>query len=188
MKFNKLSKNNIEFAQYMLDCLFKTRSLHFCSYTVDKKGSYFAQNFGNNIWQAYEDITIKLITKAALPENEILILVADYITTPKNIKFEINIKRKINEGVGRLAMAGVCRFDSKSNDLLQLTDLIIGAINYDLKLSLGIIQNGDKYKKRFLAYFKKNLGADSQSLIEGFRNYIFNIFVDKDIKKEMLKH
>jgi len=186
IKFNKLSKNNLNFAQYMLNCLFNTRSLNFYSYTVCKHGNYFYKNFNNNIWQAYEDITIKLM-EALLPDNEILILIADNITTPRNIKFEVNVKRRINENRKRLSVAGVCRFDSKSNDLLQLTDLLIGAINYDLKLNLGIVKTGDKYKKRFLAYFKKNLGIEQGSLINGFKNYMFNIFVDKDIQQEHFK-
>jgi len=116
-----------------------------------------------------------------------LILIADHVTVPRNIRFECNVKRKINEKYSRLAMAGVCRFDSKSNDLLQLTDLIVGAINYDLKFSLGIIKKGDKYKKRFLAYLKKNLGIDKEEFLsKGFKNYIFNVFVDPDLKKEKI--
>ena len=46
-------------------------------------------------------------------------------------------------------MAGVCRFDSRSNDLLQLVDLMSGAISYDLKLNIGVV-SGDKYKKILL--------------------------------------
>jgi len=91
----------------------------------------------------------------------------------------------VNNELKRLAIAGVCRFDSKSNDLLQLTDLIVGSINYDLKLSTGVILRGDKYKRRFLAYFKECLGIKDKNFLEGFRNYMFNIFVDKDVKRRL---
>lgn len=186
MKFNKLSKNNFEFAKYMLDCLFATKSLNFYSYTVDKKGEYFINNFGSNMWKAYEDISIKLI-KAALPPNEILILIADYITTPNDVKFEVNVKRRINENQSRLAMAGVCRFDSKSNDLLQLTDIIIGSINYDIKLSLGLIKNGNRYKKELVEYFKNRLGIGATDFLEkSFKSSTFNIYIDQNVKKERL--
>jgi hypothetical protein len=184
MKFNKLSKKNIDFAKFALDALFSTRSLNFNSYTLDKEGDYFNREFNGDPWRAYEDISIRVL-KSALPSDEILILIADYITAPKDIKFEVNVKKRINNELKRLAIAGVCRFDSKSNDLLQLTDLIVGAINYDLKLATGVILRGDKYKRRFLEYFKENLGIKDKNFLGGFRNYMFNIFVDKDVKKRL---
>jgi len=134
--------------KFTIDSLFATRSLWFSSYSLDKQGYYFNHEFAGNVWQAYEDISIRAL-ESAIPDNEVLIVIADYITTPDNIHFEVNVKRKINEKLKRLAVAGVCRFDSKSNDLLQAADLIVGAINYDLKLSTNIISKGDKYKKDF---------------------------------------
>ncbi len=184
MHFNKLSKNNIDFAKFAVDSLFATRSLWFYSYSLDKQGDYFNREFSGDPWQAYEGISIRVL-ESAIPDNEILIVLADYITTPKIIRFEVNVKRKINEKLKRLAIAGVCRFNSKSNDLLQVSDLIVGAINYDLKLSTNIILRGDKYKRRFLEYFKEMIGLKDKSFADGFRGHMFNIFVDKDIKQRL---
>ena len=118
-----------------------------------------------------------------IPSNEIIFVIADYITTPRNVKFEVRVKWRINKELDRLGVAGVCRFDSKSNDLLQVTDLLIGAINYDLKLSTNIITKGDKYKRRFVEYLKIKIGT--KELINGFKNHMFNIFVDKDVTKRL---
>ena len=41
LKFNKLSKNNLDFAKFAVDAFLDTRSVGFYSYTVDKAGGYF---------------------------------------------------------------------------------------------------------------------------------------------------
>lgn len=175
MKFNKLSKHNIEFAKFVIGSLFDTKSIDFYLYTTKKDSDYFKRTFDDNQWSAYEKITLKLLN-AALAEKEILILIADHVTTPKNIQFEVNTKRNFNSSQKRLALAGVCRFDSRSNDLLQVVDLLIGAITYEIKLSQGIV-TGSQYKIELVDFLKKNLGATSFS--GGFRNRHFNMFVEK---------
>jgi|SRR3989344_3381083 len=180
IKFNKLSKNNLDFAKLALTSFLDTRSIKFYSYSVDKDGEYFKKEFGSDPWLAYERLTFRLLKEAVLAPKEILILLADHVTVPNHVRFEVNIKKGINSNIGRLALAGVCRIDSRANDLLQMVDLIIGAISYDLKIAANVIAGGDKNKKAFLEFFKYNLGA--KEFIHGFRNRDFNIFVDKDMK------
>ncbi|MCF7860426.1 DUF3800 domain-containing protein [Patescibacteria group bacterium] len=183
LKFNKLSRNNLDFAKFVIDSFFDTKGVNFYSYTIDKEGDYFYNNFSREPWQIYEDLTMKLLQEAVLSPKEILILIADYITTPNTVKYEVNIKREMNNRNRRLTMAGVCRFDSKANDLLQLVDLLIGAVSYDVKLSAHIV-SGDKYKIALVKYLKANMGAVN-FIDNGFRDRTFNIFVDKDIKKRV---
>ena len=182
MKFNKLSRRNIDFAKFAVDSFLDTRSIWFYSYTLDKQGNYFQREFNGNPWNAYEQVSIRLV-ESALSPNEILMLLADHVTTPQNVHYEICVKDKMNKKAGRLAMAGVCRFDSKGNDLLQIVDLFIGAINYDLKIATGIVGDGDKHKKELLRFIKESIGI--KDFTGGFRNKKFNIFVDQDLKQRL---
>lgn len=182
MHFNKLSRKNIEFAKFALGAFFDAKSTYFYSYSIDKEGEYFKKEFRGDPWQAYEQLTMRLI-EVALAEKEILILLADHITTPKEVRFEVNVKKNVNSKLGRLALAGVCRINSRSNDLLQIVDLIIGAISYDLKIKTGAIEGNSSCKKELLNCLKMNLGTDS--FIDGFKNRNFNIFVDKDMKSRL---
>ena len=184
MKFNKLSKNNLEFAKFAVGTLFDTRSTYFYSYSIDKEGDYFKKEFSGDPWQAYEKLTLRLLKDAVLAPKEILILIADYVPAPSGIRYEVNVKKEMNNALGRLALAGVCRFDSRSNNLLQLVDLTIGSISYDLKLTSGVIKSGSKYKRRLSEFLKTNLGV--ANFMSGFRNRNFNIFVDKDMRSRLL--
>ncbi len=175
IKFNKLSKNNVDFAKIVIDALFETRSISFYSYSISTKSDFYIKNFDKNPWLAYEQITLKLL-ETALSQQEIIVLVADYVTTPRDIRFEVNIKKNFNTNKKRLAMAGVCRFDSKSNDLLQLVDLLIGAVTYDVKFSKKLV-SGSRYKIEVVNYLKSKLGT--KTFTKGFKNHNFNIFVDK---------
>lgn len=175
VKFNKLSEKNVDFARTAICALFETKSVDFYSYSISTKSDYYSKNFDQNPWLAYEQITLKLL-EAALAQQEIIVLVADYVTTPKNIRFEVETKKKFNQKKKRLALAGVCRFDSRSNDLLQLVDLLIGAITYDIKFTKGLV-GGSKHKLDIVSYLKNKLGTTT--FINGFRNHNFNIFVDR---------
>ncbi len=178
MKFNMLSKHNVEFAKFALGALFDTRNVDFYSYTTKKDSRYFQSHFDGDQWIAYEKMTLKLLD-VACAEKEILTLIADHVTMPKEIRFEVNTKKNFNSAKNRLALSGVCRFDSKSNDLLQVVDLLIGAITYDLKLSLGVV-SGSRHKKELVQFLKENLGVTTFE--GGFRNRSFNIFVEKGEK------
>ena len=174
MKFNKLGKNNIAFAKFAIKSLFETNNVSFYSYTINKKSQYFIDNFKGDQWQAYEGITLKLLS-AALSEQEILILIADHVTTPKHVRFEVSTKKRFNGMKERLALAGVCRFDSQSNDLLQVVDLLIGAITYDIKLKNEIVF-GSRYKIELVDFIKETLSI--KDFDTGVKVRGFNIFVD----------
>ncbi|MDI9355259.1 MAG: DUF3800 domain-containing protein [Cyanobium sp. MAG06] len=177
IKFNKASNKNIMFLKEIINELFNTRNIDFYSYTTHKDSVYFKNNFDKNEWQGYEDMSIKLLNYCIGDNNnEILTLIADYIQTPKDIKYEVNVRKRFNNIHNRLSITGVLRLDSKTNDLLQLTDLIIGIITYNLKLENKFV-TGDKNKIELVKYFMEKLGVDS--FIKGFKNHNFKIFVEK---------
>lgn len=173
LKFNNLSESKERVAFLVLDALFSTRSIHYSSYTIDKRSDYFKKEFHSDPFFAYEQMAQHLL-KGNLRKNEVLVVLADNIITPKRSKFEVNIKNQINSEFQRLAIAGVCRLDSRTNDLLQLTDLLTGSINYELLLKDKVIPAPSKAKGNFVKKFKDNLGV--QALTENFRNYAFNIY------------
>lgn len=172
IKFSDINKAKLKVALLLLDAIFTTRSIFYSSYTIDKRSNYFKKEFHSDPFFAYEQVS-KHLLKGNLRKNEILTVLADNVVTPKRNKFEVNIKNDINNEFQRLAVAGVCRLDSKSNDLLQLTDLLTGSINYELMIKENLIPNPSESKVEFVKKFKSNLGVSR--LTESFRNFAFNI-------------
>ncbi len=172
LKFNNLNKAKLNVYLLALEALFSTRSIFYTSYSIDKRSKYFRNEFHSDPFLAYERVAQHLL-EGNLRKNEVLIVLADNLITPKRSKFEVNIKNNLNKKFDRLAIAGVCRLDSRTNDLLQLTDLITGAINYELLLKDGIISAPSSVKQEFVKKIKENLGVNI--LTKDFRNFAFNI-------------
>ncbi len=172
LKFKNLNDAKLKVAFLILEALFNTRSIFYTSYSIDKRSKYFKNEFHSDPFFAYEQIASQLL-EGNLRKNEVLIVLADNVVTPKRNKFEVNIKNNLNNKFDRLAIAGVCRLDSRTNDLLQLTDLITGSINYELLINDGVIPAPSAAKQEFVKKFKENLGI--QTLTKDFRNFAFNI-------------
>lgn len=108
--------------------------------------------------------------------DEVMIVLADDYFSPPAINLEVTIKKFVNDHYKNFVIAGVCQIDSKSSDLLQLTDLILGAIIYDLKRQEGLVKKQNTYKRKFLnfmyqklkikkSFFRNNLGFKTRNYI-----------------------
>lgn len=108
--------------------------------------------------------------------EEIIILLADDYFTPPGTELEDKIKKFINDHYKKFIIAGVCQINSKSSDLLQLTDLILGAIIYDLKRQEKLITIQNTYKRKFLNFVYQKLNINGSFFINEFgfktRNYV----------------
>ena len=62
---------------------------------------------------------------------------------------------------------------------------MIGAITYDIKLSKKLV-DGSRYKIEIVDYLKNKLGTDA--FVKGFKNYNFNILVDKTDRLNMAQN
>lgn len=79
----------------------------------------------------------------------------DDLSTPSSINLEQNIKTKVNKKKERRAVHGVCRVYSSGMELIQLNDLILGAIVYGLKIDNKLISDPGKAKLELLENITK---------------------------------
>ena len=105
-------------------------------------------------------------------KDETLWIVADEYSTPPGHRFEENVRDYVNRKLGRTAVAGVCRMRSSGVDLLQLIDLILGAVVYEYKIGAGAAGSYAP-KKALLAHLKRKAGVET--FIGGYRDDRLNI-------------
>ena len=70
---------------------------------------------------------------AAIEGFEVVSVLADHADTPKEIRFEEDVRTSVNSAKKRLAIASVTRVHSHAADGLQLADLLLGAAMFDFR-------------------------------------------------------
>lgn len=176
IKWNTLSKAKIDVIKEVVETVFETPSIYFSCIVINKDNVNFEKEFNNNPYEAYEEFT-EILLKKAIGENEILTVLADFVTTPKNIKFEVDVKHDINENLEKLAIGGIHRVDSKGVNIIQIVDLLIGAVAYSYKRDLGLVK-GDKNKIKILNTILRKL--EIKSFVGGVSSKRFIVFEHKD--------
>lgn len=159
--------------------IFLAEDAKFNCIILNKNELDFKGNYNDDLYKVYRSFSIALL-KLILGKDpdEIIILLADDYFSPDGTNLEETIKKFINNHYQKFIIAGVCQIDSKSSDLLQLTDLILGTITYDLKRQECLIKKQNSYKRKFLNFVYQKLEIQKSFFInkEGYktRNYVLS--------------
>ncbi|MFH2085405.1 MAG: DUF3800 domain-containing protein [bacterium] len=159
IKWNTITKVKWAALSDSIDVIFATPGIKFSAVIINKDTVDFHEEFNDNPYEAYQVFSEFLLTKS-LHNSEILIVLADYMTTPPGVHFEVDLKHHINKQQARLAVAGVHRVDSRGLSLLQVTDLLLGATMYEYKLKNKLVK-GSKYKLKTLQKIREHLQIKS---------------------------
>lgn len=183
IKWKNVSAKNYPMLIKVLGCFWENKEAKFAAVILDKKQLDFQTYFANNFWQVYESFTA-LLLRGNVSKDEELIVLADYYPSPKNNCFEQNIKTRVNLTIKRAALLTVCRLNSRSSDLLQLADLFLGAVVYDLKLKYKLIDKPSRLNRKLLREIKKRLGV--KNFCESLKNQKLNILLFTGNKKPQI--
>ncbi|MFH1412583.1 MAG: DUF3800 domain-containing protein [bacterium] len=144
---------------------------------LNKEELDFESHYNNDLYKVYRSFTVVLL-KLIIGKypKEVLILLCDDYFSPEGTDLEITIKKFVNDHYQKFVIAGVCQIDSRSSDLLQLTDLILGTILCSLKIQNNIIIK-NTYKRKFLNFVYQKLKINNSffknELNQEISNYVF---------------
>ena len=183
IKWNTLSKAKVAVIKEIVEAVFETPGIYFSCIVINKDNIKFEEDFDSNPYKAYEDFT-EILLKSSIEENEILTVLADFVTTPKNIRFEVDVKHNLNESLNRLAIGGIHRVDSKGINIIQIVDLLIGAVVYCFKKDLKLV-SGDKNKMKILNLILNKL--QRKDFVGGVNTKRFKVFEYNHSKEDLKK-
>jgi uncharacterized protein DUF3800 len=171
IKWGKVSSKKLPILEILTDVFFSAEA-SLTVFVTDKRKHDVITRFDGQ-FGAYEALARQLV-RAAIPRGETMFLIADEYSTPPQVTFEENVRDYVNTKLRRQAVAGVCRMRSTGVDLLQLIDLILGAIVYEYKAESGIVGLADyRPKTKLLNHIKEKAGVST--FVGGYRDEKINV-------------
>lgn len=171
IKWSKVSAKKLPLLQDLVD-VFCSSSASFSALVADKQEHDVIGRFGGQ-FEAYDFMARQLVW-GSVHRSETMWIVADEYSTPPGHHFEENVRDYVNRKLRRDAVAGVCRMRSTGVDLLQLIDLILGAVVYEYKGERGAVELASyKPKVQLLDHIKERVGV--RTFVGGHKDTKLNI-------------
>lgn len=147
MKFDRINSTNNTIYKALIDDYFTVADARFTALIIDKNDPAFnpVVTFPGT-WEAY--ITYASMILARELSNlkpESLCALIDYISKPSNITtiFEEEVAGKTNQRLSRRGLGNInlqcTQMESHANLIIQIVDVLLGAVTFDYKLNNGLI-------------------------------------------------
>jgi hypothetical protein len=124
-KFERIGQGNYQIVVDLLNAIEQTDA-HVAATVVDSTYDPFR---GRDPWDARAAVISQLVIGNINP-NENAVVLMDGVSTPENVSIGTAIKRRVNTRLGAGTVVTAFGLDSKANDLLQLADLVAGAVRH----------------------------------------------------------
>ncbi|MBI5220859.1 MAG: hypothetical protein HY978_03440 [Candidatus Liptonbacteria bacterium] len=171
MKFDNVRPTTELYYKRMIDIFLSDADNRFSAMIIDKEEPGFDESFIDDAWEAYTGYSASLVVREMRNlVADSLCLVVDEITKPHNkpLSLEDTFLSKLRTKISREQnlkfdnIFGALSIESHSNVLMQLTDVLLGAVMYDFKKKCGSVSSEMERKKEGLVDKVRNsLGVDT---------------------------
>lgn len=187
LKFDRISPTKIPNYKEIIQLCLNNPEVRFSSMVIDKQKPGYDNNFFSTTWDAYTSYVATLVCNELIniPDEE-MILVLDQINKPKTapLPLEDTVLEKIQKRTAKYKGKKFCtiinafRVESHSNLLMQLTDVLLGAVMFDFKDKAGLVTEKLRTKKEEVVKELRN-GLNVDSLAKNFTKHkpiYFHVF------------
>ncbi len=149
MKFDNIKPSTLPFYVKMIEIFFSDKSNRFSAMVVDKNSPSFDARYAGDSWEAYTSYSASLaVRELGNLRGDAFCIIVDEITKPKckahplEMTILDKIRRQITyrklRGIKPESIFGVLSIESHSNMLMQLSDVLLGAVAYEYKKRYGL--------------------------------------------------
>lgn len=175
IKWSKVSMSKLEFYLSLIDYFFKNESLQFRGIVATGKKQLNHKLYGNTYDKWYYIMYYYLLNPMILPEEKYKIFIDIKDTNGgKKIEKLHDVLSNSHYDFSKNVIRDIKQIHSNESELIQLCDLIIGALSYYHR---GLHNFGtNKAKKEIINKIKTNIGRDLDSKTPLTENK-FNLFI-----------
>lgn len=158
IKWNKMSPVKFDISKELIKAFMNDRSATFSCTIIKKSELDFKTYFKDDLDKVYRSFSVLLLKQNINQKPcEVCTVIADDYFYPEGTNLELATRAIINDHYKRLVVARFLQINSKASDLLQLTDLLLGAVLYDLKLGEELIKKHPNFKFKLLEFLHSEL-------------------------------
>lgn len=114
---------------------------------------------GSADWRFHAEVTTRLL-RGAVNRHELVSVLMDHVSTPRNVAFEDVVRGKVNKRLGSTRVVSAACLDSQCSDGLQVADLVASAIAFERRRLSGESGSATSNKARVVNRFKDAFGID----------------------------
>ena len=167
IKWNKISPPKFNVCKSIIESFIKNKSATFSCIILKKQELDFQKYFQGDLNRVYRSFSVTLL-KNNISTNlqEVCTVIADDYFYPAGTNLELASRAIINDHYKKLVVACFLQINSRSSDLLQLADLLLGATIYDLKLNYNFIKKHENLKFKTLDFLHKKLSVKGSFFLD----------------------
>lgn len=175
LKFTSINYSNNLLYKGLIQKYFEFKDVRFCALILDRQDPKFPRS-DMEPWQVYVHRAAMLLTnniRNICPCN--ITLLADDLTKPKNITktFEQSLKDAIGKKLLSVEIAnpmvGITRLESHASLMIQIVDVLLGAVMYDHKKNVDLISEKLAERQDIVAdEIRKKLKTDNLAVNKTF--------------------
>ncbi|WP_433784607.1 DUF3800 domain-containing protein [Actinomycetospora sp. CA-101289] len=108
-------------------------------------------------WRVYADVVAQLLV-GSINRGELVGVLMDTISTPVGCSLEDTVRSRANSRLRSTAVVSAACLDSKSNDVLQVADLLAGSILHHRRIARGGPGSAGSHKGRIATHLGATFG------------------------------